>query len=197
MRNCSVISGYMARTDYVNHIQLELITVNITARYTGLIRLQLSVLSHISIMANHILNVTCSIGDLGCISFILWGFEDREFVYTVVEMLLGSRMHNQFDGLISFTFELGILGVVFDVFINKCDVIVEIILIRYNVVRLFNCIILDVQFAIGATYSGVMLLSTGFNLDIRLDCTIYTRCSITTCVGGISSCSIVRLLLRL
>jgi NADH:ubiquinone oxidoreductase subunit D len=89
------------------------------------------------------------------------------------------------------------LGTVFDVFINKCDVIVEIILIRYNVVRLFNCIILDVQFAIGATYSGVMLLSTGFNLDIRLDCTIYTRCSITTCVGGISSCSIVRLLLRL
>src|ERR1700734_1759694 len=97
----------------------------------------------------------------------------------------------------SLTFDIGIVGVVFDVFINKCDVIVEIILVRYNVVRLVNVIVIDVQFAIGSTYSGVMLLSIGFNLDIRLDCLIYTRCSITTCVGGISSCSIVRLLLRL
>ena len=39
-------------------------------------------------------------------SFILWEFEDREFIFALVDMLLGTRMHNQFDSSIVYTCSL-------------------------------------------------------------------------------------------
>ena len=68
----------------------------LVARYSGVLRSNISSKMFVSIVSNHILNVTCSLGDLGCISFILWEFEDREFILALVDMLLGTRMHNQF-----------------------------------------------------------------------------------------------------
>lgn len=92
-RYVSHIAGYLSRTDYVAHIQLESMLVHICTRFTSHSRLSGSLLLHLSLLANHLLNVTCSLGDMGCISFILWGFEDREQIFCLLEVLLGSRMH--------------------------------------------------------------------------------------------------------
>ena len=115
MRLMFLISGYLARMDYVNHIQFEFLLLMLVARYSGVLRSNISILSFVSIVSNHILNVTCSLGDLGCISFILWGFEDREFIFALVDMLLGTRMHNQFDSSIIYTFSRYMLVILYNV----------------------------------------------------------------------------------
>jgi NADH:ubiquinone oxidoreductase subunit D len=90
--------------DYVNHIQFEFLLLAVIARYSGMLRSNISVLSYLSVLTNHILNVTCSLGDLGCISFILWGFEDREILFALVDIITSTRMHNHFDRAIAFIF---------------------------------------------------------------------------------------------
>ena len=57
-------------------------------------RLVGNILLHLSLLANHILNITCSLGDLGCISFILWGFEDRELVFISLDLIFGARIQD-------------------------------------------------------------------------------------------------------
>ena len=65
------IAGYLSRTDYVAHINLESMIVHVCSRFSSHDRLSGSFLTNLCILANHILNVACSIGDLGCISYIL------------------------------------------------------------------------------------------------------------------------------
>ena len=55
---------------------------------------------NLSFLANNLLNVCCGLGDLGCISFILWGFEDRECILELCEFMVGARMHGHFEGLV-------------------------------------------------------------------------------------------------
>ena len=50
-------------------------------------------------LANTLLNVCCGLGDLGCISFILWGFKDRECIFEFCEIIVGARMHGHFEGI--------------------------------------------------------------------------------------------------
>lgn len=65
------IAGYLSRTDYVAHVQLETMAIHIATRFTSSNRSMSSIMLHLSLLANHLLNVCCSLGDLGCISFIL------------------------------------------------------------------------------------------------------------------------------
>lgn len=65
------IAGYLSRTDYVAHVQLETMAIHIATRFTSANRSVSSIMLHLSLLANHLLNVCCSLGDLGCISFIL------------------------------------------------------------------------------------------------------------------------------
>lgn len=44
-------------------------------------------------VANHILNVACTVGDSGALGAILWGFESRELDLELVEVASGSRLH--------------------------------------------------------------------------------------------------------
>jgi NADH:ubiquinone oxidoreductase subunit D len=115
MRLIFLVSGYLARMDYVNHIQFEILLIALIARYSGVLRSTISILSFLSVVSNHVLNVTCSLGDLGCISFILWGFEDREFIFILVDALIGTRMHNQFDNSILYLFSKYMLIILYDV----------------------------------------------------------------------------------
>lgn len=43
--------------------------------------------------SNHLLNLCCGLADLGCISAVLWGFEDRELVLDSLEATYGARLH--------------------------------------------------------------------------------------------------------
>ena len=65
------IAGYLSRTDYVAHVQLETMAIHIATRFTSSNRSMSSIMLHLSLLANHMLNVCCSLGDLGCVSFIL------------------------------------------------------------------------------------------------------------------------------
>lgn len=114
MRLIFVVVGYLARMDYVNHIQFEFLLLVVVARYSGILKSNISVLSYLSVLTNHVLNVTCSLGDLGCISFILWGFEDREILFALVDILTGTRMHNHFDTVLTFIFGQYALFVLYD-----------------------------------------------------------------------------------
>jgi NADH:ubiquinone oxidoreductase subunit D len=42
------------------------------------------VLGRLLASSNHLLNMGCTSGDLGCLALCLWLFEDRELVYSIM-----------------------------------------------------------------------------------------------------------------
>lgn len=43
---------------------------------------------------NHLLNIACHAGDLGCLLCVLWLFEDRELLYMLSSSATGARLHS-------------------------------------------------------------------------------------------------------
>ena len=129
-------------------------------------------------------------------SFILWEFEDREFIFALVDMLLGTRMHNQFDSSIIYTFSRYMLVILYNVISCKWDMLIDLVLIKHNVARILNVIVTEIGYAIGLNYSGVLLWANGICFDVRVECFVFIRCVLSILLGGVSACSLIRLLLR-
>nr|QHQ98680.1 NADH dehydrogenase subunit 7 [Rhynchopus humris] len=91
--------GYMDRMDYVSMLCSELcyaellestLSVSIGST-TSSLRIILAELTRIE---NHLLNIACHAGDLGCLVALLWLFEDREQLYDMMSTLTGARLHS-------------------------------------------------------------------------------------------------------
>jgi NADH:ubiquinone oxidoreductase subunit D len=89
-RNTSLNSGYFARMDYVAYVAEE---IGFSSEVSAHTSENLGVLLLRNFVANHFLNVACTIGDSGALGAILWGFEARELDLEFAETVSGARLH--------------------------------------------------------------------------------------------------------
>lgn len=87
-----LLAGYFARLDYVSHLILEFGFCFGSIDYSP----QLNFAAQQTLVANHLLNLACTLADAGMVSAILWSFEAREILAEQIETVFGSRLHCNF-----------------------------------------------------------------------------------------------------
>lgn len=125
---------------------------------------------------NHLLAIACHALDVGSMSPIFWGFEEREKILEFYERVSGARMHAAFyrpgktfiNNLSTFLIED------INYFCSNCITSINEInfLLINNKIwkrRLINVGQFNWKFAINNNLTGVLLRSTGINNDIRLN----------------------------
>lgn len=139
--------------------------------------------------------MSCGIADLGCVSLILWAFEEREIVFTLLESVFGARLHTGVDGLIGCD--------VMDVgeWMGKCvfriDVVTEIISLRGVANRLQDVGLYDWLLGMGRLFTGIFVQGSGMSVDLRMECAGYANGTIVVATGGVMGCSLARISIRM
>ena len=170
--------GYFDRLDYVAPMNQEhayclaiekLLGLEVPRR-ASLIRVLYSEIGRIS---NHILNITTQAMDVGALTPITWGFEEREKLCVFYERACGSRMHAAYfrpggvhqdlppellDDILKFC----------DEFLPVCDDM-EGLLTDNRIFKQRNCDVgvVSVQDALDWGFSGVMVRGSGMAWDLR------------------------------
>ncbi len=90
--------GFLERLDYVSGIiflNCVLLNINIFELSLDIGTLLYNIfLIESTRICNHILNVSCTLSDAGCLSAILCLFEYRELLWEIFEIETGARLHN-------------------------------------------------------------------------------------------------------
>jgi NADH:ubiquinone oxidoreductase subunit D len=125
---------------------------------------------------NHMLAVACHGIDIGSMSSIFWAFEEREKIMEFYERMSGARMHaalykpnNNIDSLISYSLIKDII-----IFSKNCIKTLNEMnnILTFNKIwkqRLVNIGIINYRQSNSWGLSGVLLRSTGYRRDLRLD----------------------------
>lgn len=145
-------------------------------QYTATFTLIRTLYDELTRVLNHLLAIACHALDVGSMSPVFWGFEEREKIMEFYERVSGARMHAAFyrpntvnlSGLSYFLLE--------DItyFINNSYTALNEInsLLVYNKIwkqRLVNVGVFDKRTAEDFGVSGVLARSTGWKYDLRLD----------------------------
>jgi len=98
MRHVTTNIGYMDRLDYVSMLSnecayIECVETLLEVEVCYAHQLHRQLIVEVSRVENHLLNVACHAGDLGCLLALLWLFEDRESLYDILGNATGARMH--------------------------------------------------------------------------------------------------------
>nr|APQ44788.1 NADH dehydrogenase subunit 7 [Diplonema papillatum] len=170
--------GYMDRLDYVSMLSTEVCYVECleevlhvdVAMEGQLIRV---LLQEVTRVANHLLNIACHAGDVGCLVALLWLFEDRELLHELLATWSGARMHAssvvpggtrcsiRSTTLVTCTELLQHLS-------SRMDVLLATVMVhRVWAARLSGVGVLTVGVD-GSGASGVLLRSAGASWDLRL-----------------------------
>ena len=193
------IPGYLSRLDYVAHIQLELQIMHVLPRSPGTSRSSTPLLHHSALLANHTLNCSCSLADLGGLSWILWGFEDRESIFSILEASTGARMHNWVDSSLPSFVDSDSGSWLFPIFISSCRNVslLDTVLVRHSLSRIYGVINMDFSCSLSSCFTGPLLFSSGLSSDARIQCLAYVRACVSSQFSGSLSCSYMRILIRL
>jgi NADH dehydrogenase (ubiquinone) Fe-S protein 2 len=171
---------YFDRLDYVSMMAQEhtyslavekLLKISIPerAKYIRVLFLE------ITRILNHILAVVCHAMDVGAMTPLLWGFEEREKLMEFYERVSGARMHASYirPGGVNQDLPIGLLEDI-DTFKNnfarRIDEIEE--MLNNNRIwkqRLINIGIVTASQAMNWGFSGVMLRGSGIMWDLRKD----------------------------
>ena len=122
---------------------------------------------------NHLLAVTCHSMDVGAITPMLWGFEEREKLFEFYERVSGARMHAAYfrPGGVSQDLPLGLLEDIYSFctqFGSRIDEMEEILTgNRIWKQRLVDVGIVSATEAIDWSFSGVILRGSGVPWDLR------------------------------
>lgn len=170
---------YFDRLDYVSVVNNEhllvnavenLMRVNLTMRSSWIRMIMLE----ITRMFNGMLCVTCMLMDLGCLSPLLWAFEERDKVCLFFDLSCGTRMHLAF---------MVIMGVLDDIALNMLDFVYSVLVSSLFTVEIFEQLVinnrlfymrlrglalLDVYDISFLGCSGVLSRSVGVCWDCRL-----------------------------
>jgi len=169
---------YFDRLDYVSMMAQEhafslavekLAQINVPKR-AQYIRV---IFSEITRILNHLLAVSCHALDVGAMTPLLWGFEEREKLMEFYERVSGARMHAAYirPGGVHQDLPLGLLEDIYifiDQFASRLDEMEE--LLTNNRIwkqRLVNIGIVTAKEAIDWGFSGVMLRGSGVEWDLR------------------------------
>jgi NADH dehydrogenase (ubiquinone) Fe-S protein 2 len=169
---------YFDRLDYVSMMAQEhafslavekLSNINVPKR-AQYIRV---IFSEITRILNHLLAVSCHALDVGAMTPLLWGFEEREKLMEFYERVSGARMHAAYirPGGVHQDIPLGLLEDIYqfiDQFATRLDEMEE--LLTNNRIwkqRLVNIGIVTAKEAVDWGFSGVMLRGSGVEWDLR------------------------------
>jgi NADH dehydrogenase I D subunit len=122
---------------------------------------------------NHLLAICCHAMDVGALTPILWGFEEREKLMEFYERVSGARMHAAFirPGGISFDMPLGLSEDIYKFvyqFSSRIDELEE--LLTENRIwkqRLVDVGVVTLEQALDWGLTGPLLRSTGYAWDLR------------------------------
>jgi len=131
------------------------------------------IFSELTRLLNHLMNLTTHALDVGAMTPFLWGFEEREKIFSFYEKASGARMHAAFfrPGGLSFDIPLKLLLEIFifcKQFSSRIDEIEEFLTLnRIWIQRLKNVGIINKKFAEDWSLSGVLLRGSGICWDLR------------------------------
>jgi NADH dehydrogenase (ubiquinone) Fe-S protein 2 len=171
--------SYFDRLDYVSVVAQELLFASAVEKYMNcfvylyesFVRVMLAELFRI---LNHCLAITTHAIDIGLFTTMLWFFEEREKIYVLLELLIGSRFHlaflyigrNRFD--ISHSFIESLLQWL----LNFTRRLAELFnTLSYNNIwqkRLHNVGVIDRETLLYFGLSGPIIRASGIALDFRL-----------------------------
>jgi len=192
---------YFDRLDYVSMMvqehayslaveKLLKIQVPLRAQYIRVL------FSEITRILNHLLAVTCHALDVGAMTPLLWGFEEREKLMEFYERVSGARMHASYirPGGIHQDLPLNMLEDIYQFstkFATRLDEFEE--LLSGNRIwkqRLVNIGIVTKKEALDWGFSGVMLRGSGIPWDLRKmqPYEIYDKAPFDICVGSRGDC---------
>lgn len=129
--------------------------------------------SEITRILNHLLAVTCHAIDVGALTPMLWGFEEREKLFEFYERVSGARMHAAYfrPGGVQSDLPLGLLDDIYAFatqFSSRIDEMEE--LLTNNRIwkqRLVDIGIVTKEDALNWGFSGVLLRGSGIDWDLR------------------------------
>ena len=129
--------------------------------------------SEITRILNHLLAICCHAMDVGALTPILWGFEEREKLMEFYERVSGARMHAAYirPGGVSFDIPLGLCDDIYNFavqFSSRIDELEE--LLTENRIwkqRLVDVGVISLEQALDWGLTGPLLRSTGYSWDLR------------------------------
>lgn len=129
--------------------------------------------AEITRILNHLLAICCHAMDVGALTPILWGFEEREKLMEFYERVSGARMHAAYirPGGISFDLPLGLCDDIYKFaiqFSSRIDELEE--LLTENRIwkqRLVDVGVVTLEQALDWGLTGPLLRSTGYAWDLR------------------------------
>lgn len=129
--------------------------------------------SEITRILNHLLAICCHAMDVGALTPILWGFEEREKLMEFYERVSGARMHSAYirPGGVAFDLPLGLCDDIYffaSQFSSRIDELEE--LLTENRIwkqRLVDVGVLTLEQALDWGLTGPLLRSTGCAWDLR------------------------------
>ncbi|KAG8471125.1 hypothetical protein KFE25_009546 [Diacronema lutheri] len=145
---------------------------------------------------NHLLAVSCHALDVGALTPLLWGFEEREKLMEFYERVSGARMHAAYvrPGGVAMDVPVGLCDDIFrftEQFGSRLDEIEE--LLTNNRIwkqRLVDIGTVSAKQALDYGFTGVMLRGSGVNWDLRRDepYEIYDELDFDVPVGNNGDC---------
>lgn len=171
--------SYFDRLDYVSVVAQELLFVAsvekyincFVALYESFIRVLLVELFRV---LNHCLAITTHAIDIGLFTTMLWFFEEREKIYCLLELLIGSRFHLAFlyIGRNRYDVSLVFIESLFFWLLNFVRRLIELFgLLSINSIwikRLFEIGIIERNTVLFFGLSGLIIRACGILLDFRL-----------------------------
>lgn len=169
---------YFDRLDYVSMMAQEhAFSLAVEDLYNAKIPLRAQFIrvlfSELTRILNHLLAVTCHAMDVGAMTPMLWGFEEREKLMEFYERVSGARMHASYirPGGVVQDLPLGLLEDIFyfvEYFTHRLNEMEE--LLTNNRIwkqRLSEIGIVTAKKAKQHSFSGVLVRATGLPWDIR------------------------------
>ena len=124
---------------------------------------------------NHFLAIACHALDIGSMSSIFWGFEEREKLMEIYERVSGARMHAAYHKPLSIFSSLINKNLINDIlwFVQNCFTTLNEMhnVLTYNKIwkqRLVNIGVFTPEFSSQFNLTGVMARSVGVKKDLRL-----------------------------
>lgn len=180
LENKTYLQGipYFDRLDYVSMIAQEH-TFSLAIEKIGKIKVPIRakiirvLFLEITRILNHLLAITCHALDVGAMTPLLWGFDEREKLMGFYERVSGARMHASYirpGGVSQDIPQMLILDII--LFIEKFNYRIYEIeqLLTTNRIwkqRLVNIGIITYDSALDFGLSGIMLRSSGISWDLR------------------------------
>jgi NADH dehydrogenase I D subunit len=152
--------------------------------------------SELTRILNHLMALTTHALDVGAMTPLLWGFEEREKIIEFYERVSGARMHAAYfrPGGVSQDLPFGILADIkefIDGFAGRIDEMEELLTgSRIWKQRLVDIGVVSANEAMCWGFSGVMLRGSGVPWDIRLACPyeVYNELNFGVPVGSNGDC---------